>query len=157
MDVIERDFDIEGFLSRPLFAHLATARKNGPCETPVWSLWEAGALWMIASSSSSFPKRLAQDGRAAIGIVDFDRERGFLQHLGLRGFAAIMPMDPDRRTRLVRRYLGSEDGWNPWLNESVIQLQDVLVRFIPETAVARDQSYFRKGDSAHKVVRMDSR
>jgi hypothetical protein len=151
MEVIEGEFDIGSFLTKPLLAHLATHDEAGAYETPVWFLWESEALWMIASSSSSFHKRLRIDPRVAIGIVDFDLHRGFLRHLGLRGKATVEQMDAGRRTRLVRRYLGPEDGWNKWFRESVIDRQDVLLKFVPTTAVARDQSYFRFGDPMHKV------
>jgi hypothetical protein len=40
---------IEKILSRPLFAHLATASERGPRESPVWFLWEGGALWIIGN------------------------------------------------------------------------------------------------------------
>jgi hypothetical protein len=41
--------DLEEFLSRPLFAHLATASEEGPRESPVWFLGEDGAVWIIGS------------------------------------------------------------------------------------------------------------
>jgi nitroimidazol reductase NimA-like FMN-containing flavoprotein (pyridoxamine 5'-phosphate oxidase superfamily) len=147
MRFIERDFDIDSLLAKPLFAHLATCDRAGPCETPLWFLWEEEALWMIARSSSGFLRRLRNDARASIGIVDFDLERGYLRHLGFRGSATIEPMDDERRTRLVRRYLGPQERWSPWFRQAVIDRQDVLIRFIPQPAVARDQSYFRYGDS----------
>jgi hypothetical protein len=93
MKVIDEQFNVDEFLTRPLMATLTTASNSGPCETPVWFLWEGGALWIIASLDSSFPGRLTHDGRSAIGIVDFDLDCGFLQHLGLRGTAYVMPMD----------------------------------------------------------------
>lgn len=108
---------------------------------------------MIAGSRSSFPKRFRTDERASVGIVDFDLESGFLQHLGIRGIARILPMEADRRKRLVSRYLGDEDSWNPWFRESVVERQDMLVQFIPDSVVARDQSYFRRGDPYTKVER----
>lgn len=64
-----------------------------------------GAVWIIASSKSGFVKRLVRDERASLGIVDFDLKRGFLQHVGMRGVATVLPMEADRRTRLVTRYL----------------------------------------------------
>lgn len=106
---------------------------------------------MIASTSSSFQKRLQSDPRVAIGIVDFDLHRGFLRHLGLRGRATVERVDIGLRTRLVRRYLGPEDGWNKCFRETVIDRQNVLIKFVPATAVARDQSYFRFGDATNKV------
>jgi hypothetical protein len=151
VQVIEGDFDIDVFLAKPLLAHLATRDEAGVYETPAWFLWEKQALWIIASSSSSFPKRLQSDPRAAVGIVDFDLQRGFLRHLGLRGTATVQGVDLGLRTRLVCRYLGPEDTWNQWFCSTVVDRQDVLVNFMPTTAVARDQSYFRYGDDAHKA------
>jgi hypothetical protein len=100
---------------------------------------------------SSFAKRLLKDERASVGIVDFDLKRGFLQHLGMRGVATLLPIDADRRTRLVTRYLGSEHIWNSWFKENVVEHQDVLVKFVPDMVVARDQSYFRCGDPFNRV------
>jgi len=143
VNVIERDFDIDEFLTRPLFAHLATTGEQGPCESPVWFLCEDGALWMIADSQSSFPKRIVADPRCAIGIVDFDLDRGGLQHLGMRGRATVEPADPARLERFIARYLGPKETWNVRFKEQVVDRQDMMVRFLPETIVARDQSYFR--------------
>lgn len=143
MTVIERDFDPQELLNRPLLAHLATFGDPGPCETPVWFLWEDEAVWIVASSKSSFAKRLRKDRRASVGIVDFDVKGGLLRHLGMRGVATVLPMDADRRTRLITRYLGGEDSWDSRFKENVVERQDVLVKFVPTTVVARDQSYFR--------------
>lgn len=151
VEVLERDFDIDSFLGRPLLAHLATSGEGGPSVTPVWFLWEDEAIWIIAGAASGFARRLLHDPRAAIGIVDFDLDRGVLRHLGLRGSATVEPVDVERRARLIRRYLGSEHQWNPSFRESVIDRQDVLLKFVPRTAVARDQSYFRYDDFKQKI------
>lgn len=153
MRILEQDFDVEAFLRRPLFAHLATVGEEGPCESPVWFLWEDSALWLIADQSSTYTKRLASEPRAAIGIVDFDLERGFLQHVGMRGTAEVLPTDKDRLHRFLARYLGPEAQWNPWFKEHVIDRQCLMVRFTPNTIVARDQSYFRTGDGDDRVKR----
>jgi nitroimidazol reductase NimA-like FMN-containing flavoprotein (pyridoxamine 5'-phosphate oxidase superfamily) len=155
MRVVDSDFDIDAFLAKPLMAHLATSSPAGPSETPVWFLWEDGPLWMIASSSSSFPKRLGEQPRAAVGIVDFDLERGYLRHVGFRGTATIEPMDVERHKRLVGRYLGNEPQWSGWFREAVVERQDLLIKFFPETVVARDQSYFRHGDSANTLPALE--
>jgi hypothetical protein len=52
---------------------------------------------------------------------------------------------------LVTRYLGSEDAWSSWVKGNVVEHQDVLVKFVPDMVVARDQSYFRCGDPSNKV------
>lgn len=140
------EFDVDRFLARPLMAHLATGSPDGARESPVWFLWEEGAVWLIGNSRDSFPRRISADGRCAIGIVDFDLSGGALRHVGMRGTAEVVPLDPDRLHRLLRRYLGADhDGWNPHFRRSVIDRLDLMVRFVPTSVVARDQSYFAAG------------
>ncbi len=146
MQVLERDFEIDAFLQRPLFAHLATVSEEGPCESPIWFLWEDNALWFIADERSSYAKRLEKDPRAAVGIVDFDLKRGLLQHVGMRGTVHLLPMDKERLTRFLERYLGPESEWDAWFKQHVIDHQSRMIRFTPRTVVARDQSYFRSKD-----------
>ena len=145
---MENDFDIDDFLQRPLIAHLASASEDGPRESPVWFLWEEGAIWLIGNGRDSFPKRIQKDGRCAIGIVDFDLQRGLLQHVGFRGVARVVPLDRGRLHRLLRRYLGDdESAWNPGFRASVIDGLDLMVRFEPISIVARDQSYFANANA----------
>jgi hypothetical protein len=138
-----RTVDLEEFLSRPLFAHLATASEEGPRESPVWFLWEDAAVWIIGSlRDDSFPRRIDREPRCAIGIVDFDLQRGLVHHVGMRGRASVEPFDPDRATRLLRRYLGERvAGWDGRHRETLDDADNVLIRFSPETIVARDVSY----------------
>jgi hypothetical protein len=137
-------FDLDEFLRRPLFAHLATSSEFGPRESPVWFLWEDEAIWLIGNSHDRFPKRIEADPRCAIGIVDFDLRRGLLQHVGMRGTAVAVPLDDDRLYRLLRRYLGDDrSAWDQWFKEQVIDGLDLMVRFVPGTVVANDQSYFK--------------
>ena len=139
-----RSVDLKEFLARPLFAHLATASESGPRESPVWFLWEAGAIWIIGNRrTDTFPVRIEREPRCAIGIVDFDRASGRVQHVGFRGQAAIVPFAQVRARRLLRRYLGEqEDHWDTArFIEPLDDPDNVFVRFEPETVVARDQSY----------------
>src|SRR5260370_15916696 len=107
--------DIDALLSRPLLAHLATTSALGPRESPVWFLWEDGKLWIIGDRrKDTFPGRIAADPRCAIGIVDFEPQRGLVQHVGFRGRASVEPFEPDRAKRLLRRYLGEQEAdWDP--------------------------------------------
>jgi hypothetical protein len=136
-------FDLDAFLARPLMAHLATASTNGPRESPVWFLWEDGAVWLIGSSEDSFPRRIRDDARCAIGFVYFHLERGLLLHVGMRGCATVETLDEARLHRFLRRYLGDEKDWNPTFMQSVVDKLDLTVRFTPRSVVMRDQSYFR--------------
>ena len=139
-----RTVNVEKFLARPLFAHLSTASPEGPRESPVWFLWEEEALWILASrTTDTFPIRIERDPRCAIGIVDFDQTSGRVQHVGFRGRAAIEPFDANRARRLLSRYLGhDEPSWDERFRRTLEGLdQQLLVRFVPDTAVARDVSY----------------
>lgn len=99
--------DIDEFLSRPLFGHLATASEEGPRDSPVWFLWEEAALWIIGSrATDSFPRRIEGEPRCAVGVVEFDGSTGLVHHVGLRGRATVEPFAAERARRLLIRYLG---------------------------------------------------
>lgn len=153
---MEETVDVDKFLRRPLMAHLATASEDGPRDSPVWFLWEEGAVWLIGNHRDSFPKRIKRDGRCAIGIVDFDVQRGLLQHVSMRGSATVVPIDMARMHRLLARYLGDDKrSWNQWFREQVINHLDLMVRFKPESIMARDQSYFASGMYGRFPVEQD--
>lgn len=140
-----RSVDLDEFLSRPLFAHLATASPRGPSESPVWFLWEDGVVWIIGSrASDTFPARVDAEPRA-IGIVDLDCPTGLVQHVGMRGQVTVEPFDAGRARRLLARYIGADERrWNERFRTTVTRPaaeQAVLLRFVPETVVARDISY----------------
>jgi nitroimidazol reductase NimA-like FMN-containing flavoprotein (pyridoxamine 5'-phosphate oxidase superfamily) len=133
---------IEKILARPLFAHLATASKRGPRESPVWFLWEGGALWIIGNyKTDSFPSRIEREPRCAFGIFDFDISAGVVRHVGFRGRAHLEPHDSDRMRRLLSRYMGEPELWDSRFIEILDETDYIFVRFEPETVVARDQSY----------------
>jgi hypothetical protein len=138
-----RSVELDEFLARPLFAHLATTSDDGPRESPVWFLWEGEAIWVIASRrTDTFPARLAHDPRCALGIVDFDREQGRVHHVGMRGRATIEEFDLDRARRLLSRYLGAGiDVWDKRFRDTLADPDNLFIRFTPETVVARDMSY----------------
>lgn len=140
---MSNDFDVEEFLQRPLFAHLATASGDGPRESPVWFLWEAGELWLMGSDRDSFPKRIRAEPRCAVGIVEFHLAKGELRHVGIRGVGTVEALDRERLHRLLCRYLGEDEAtWNQHFREAVIQRLNLMVRIVPTSVVARDQSYF---------------
>ena len=140
---LKHDFDIDAFLAAPRVAHLATSSDQGACDSPVWFLWEAGALWLVGNTRDTFPKRLAREPRCAIGIVEFDLRAGVLRHVGIRGTATIGPLDRARLGRLLRRYLGEDEAWwNAEFRRAVNDRLDLMIRIDPTSIVVRDQSYF---------------
>lgn len=90
-------FDLDEFLARPLYAHLAHNGEHGPRESPVWFHWDGQAIWIIGGTS--FPANLKRDPRCALGIVDWDLATGLSHHVGLR----------KGRGRPVRRRDGQDD------------------------------------------------
>jgi hypothetical protein len=133
-------------LSRPLFAHLATDSEDGPRESPVWFLWEGGALWIIGNRvTDTFPSRVAREPRCAVGVVDFDAATGRVLHVGFRGRARLEAHDAERMRRLLGRYMGEEARWDSRFVEIPDDDDYIFVRFEPETAVVRDQSYKTRG------------
>lgn len=138
---------LEDILSRPLFAHLATASDEGPRESPVWFLWEEGALWVIGNrQTDTFPGRIEREPRCAVGVVDFDAATGRVRHVGFRGLARLAPRDPERMRRLLGRYMGAAERWDERFVAILDDADYIFVRFEPETAVVRDQSYELKND-----------
>jgi hypothetical protein len=133
-------------LARPLFAHLATGSEMGPRESPVWFLWEDEAVWIIGNyKTDTFPARLEREPRCALGIVDFNRATGLVQHVGFRGRARLGPHDRERLQRLLSRYLGPRlEDWDERFVKILGDADYVFVRFEPETAVVRDQSFIVK-------------
>ncbi|CAN5619488.1 hypothetical protein BH24ACT22_BH24ACT22_19910 [soil metagenome] len=139
------NIDLEEFLARPLFAHLATASEYGPRGSPVWFLWEEDALWIIAVlDENTFQERIRQDPRCTVSIVDFDCETGLVQHIGSRGRATLEPWDFNKAKRLLARYLGDDEtDWDRGRFLENLDDPDIhsFVKLEPETAVVRDQSY----------------
>jgi hypothetical protein len=75
---------------------------------------------------------------------DFDRERGLVHHVGMRGQASIETFDTQVARRLLARYLGdSVETWDGRFRDTLADPDNLLVRFVPETVVARDLSYER--------------
>ena len=144
-----RPFEPEAILSRPLMANLATMEAEGPRNSPVWVIWEDDALWMLGHCEGSSVRRLQADPRCAVEIVQLDVAAGVLLHLGLRGKAEVLPMEPARFRRLLARYLGPDpDSWNPWFIQEIAAIDDPegrWIRLVPDSTFTNNVSYFRTG------------
>jgi nitroimidazol reductase NimA-like FMN-containing flavoprotein (pyridoxamine 5'-phosphate oxidase superfamily) len=138
-----RSVELDEFLARPLFGCLATASEDGPRASPVWFLWEDSAIWVLANRrTDSFHARIEREPRCALAIVDFGVDTGLVHHVGMRGRASVERFDAGRARRLLVRYLGPDvAAWEPRFRDTLQDTDNVLVRFEPDTVVARDQSY----------------
>jgi hypothetical protein len=134
-------FELDEFLSRPLYAHLAHNSDQGPRESPVWFHWDGQAVWIIGGTS--FPANLKRDPRCALGIVDWDPQTGLSQHVGFRGRAEVLPFDVAMARTIFRRYFGPDEReWDRRFDDVFSGEAGLeMVRIIPETVVMRDQSY----------------
>jgi nitroimidazol reductase NimA-like FMN-containing flavoprotein (pyridoxamine 5'-phosphate oxidase superfamily) len=146
MEVVEDtlDAELDAFLDRPLFAFLATVDDGDPRVSPLWFLWEDGSVWIVGDRRKTYPGRIERTAETALAVVDFDPATGRVQHVGMRGRAAVEPHDPARSERLLAKYLGPEpDEWDEPFFGDPYEWDDrmVTIRFDPKTVVARDQSY----------------
>ena len=134
-------FDLDEFLSRPLYAHLAHASADGPRESPVWFHWDGESIWIIGGTT--FPANLKREPRCALGIVDWDPATGRSQHVGMRGRAEVVPHDTAMARTIFRRYFGPDEAdWDRRFDDVFTEGSGLeMVRFTPETVVLRDQSY----------------
>lgn len=146
---MQQDFPPERVLTQPLMADLASAAPEGPRHSPLWFLWEEGAVFLVGATDDSFIQRLQAEPRCALGVVEFDNAAGVLLHVGLRGRAEVGSMEPARFRRLLAKYLGPDPAtWNPWFIREIARIDDPegrMVRVTPDTIVCKDVSYFRTG------------
>lgn len=98
------------------------------------------------SIKDSFVRRLKQEPRCALGVVDFDLDKGVLRHVGIRGSSHLEVVDHDRLFRFVSKYLGKDrENWNEWFVNNIVEPLDVMVRITPKSMVAKDVSFFKTG------------
>ena len=142
----QKDFEFDEVLQKPLMAHLSTVEAGEPRDSPVWFVWEDESVWIFGTSEDSFIKRLKQESKCALGVVDFDLDKGVLRHVGIRGTSQIKNVDQHRLHRFVSKYLGKDrEKWNKWLVEYVVDPLDVMVKISPRSIVAKDVSFFKTG------------
>lgn len=143
---VQKDFEMEVVLKKPLMAHLSTTENEEPRDSPVWFVWESECIWIFGTEKDSFINRLKKKPACAIGVVDFDLQKGILRHVGVRGNAQLRELDLDRLRRFVTKYLGKDQSqWNKWFIENIVNPLDKMVQIIPESIVTKDVSFFKTG------------
>ncbi len=137
-----RSFELEEILVKPLFAHLATVDDDTPKDSPVWFYWDKYEceMWMIGTSTDTFPKRIQNNSKCAIGIVDYNATIGKVHHAGFRGNGTVEHFDSAIAYKIISKYLGEdEEKWDRRFQN--LDSSNVLIKFKPKTVVVRDQSY----------------
>lgn len=138
---IDAGFDLDGFLARPLVAHVAAA---GPTVRPVWFLWEEHSFWWLTGAWSRLGAILGRDPIVALVVDTCELQTGRVLQVTVRGSAAVLPFDPTRARRKLARYLGPDES--RWDRErfAIGGLADDSTRFVrltPDRLRARDLSY----------------
>ena len=141
-----KDFETNEVLKKPLMAHLASTEHGAPRDSPVWFIWEEPYFWIFGTEEDSFVHRLKAEPRCAVGVVDFDLEKGVLKHVGIRGIADLDQVDHERLKRFVSKYLGeNSEKWNAWFVANIVDPLNVMVSITPKSVVAKDVSFFKTG------------
>jgi hypothetical protein len=137
---IEADFDLAGFLARPLVARVAAA---GPSVRAVWFLWEDGAFWWLTGGWSRLPSILKADPRVALVVDTCDVESGEVLQLSAKGEAEIYQLDTGRACRILERYLGADSSrWPERLKRGTFHDPATrLIRLEPSRVRGQDLSY----------------
>jgi len=144
MELVEDTLEtgLDAFLVRRLSRVLAQRSGEGLRLSPLWFLWEDGAIRNVAQSGDrSYPRRVREYPKTAVAVVDFDPGTGRVEHVGMRGEATLLPYGHSRADRLFEKYLGDERRERPETFLGLDADDYRLVRVVPETVVARDQSY----------------
>lgn len=137
------DFDWQEFLERPLFAFLATFDGKFPNVSPVWFLFEDQVIWIIAHRKlDTFPKRIQNHPACSIAITELEATNGRMIHIGFRGHAEVLAWQKQCATKLLSKYLGASQAvWPERYVQKLNSKNMLLVRFEPNSAVIRDQSF----------------
>jgi pyridoxine/pyridoxamine 5'-phosphate oxidase len=143
------DFDLNGFLDRPLVARLATAGADGPRVRPIWYLFDEEGFWWITGRWSRIAEILDVDPRVELVIDTCDLERGEVLQVRARGRAELRPFDRQRAQAWGERYMSPDRG--RWGRFQLSVFEDPSSRFVllaPEWLWARDLSWDPDGPVA---------
>jgi nitroimidazol reductase NimA-like FMN-containing flavoprotein (pyridoxamine 5'-phosphate oxidase superfamily) len=137
---IDRGLDLDGFLTQPLVARVATA---GPTLRPIWFLWEQERFWWLTGDWSRLAGLLERDPRVVLVVDTCDLDSGRVVQVTASGRAAVVPFDAGRARRKLLRYLGpDEERWDERFRSGTFGDQSTrLVCLEPATLRARDLSF----------------
>jgi hypothetical protein len=81
--------EVDAFLAEQRTCRVATVGRNGPHATPLWFVWQDGALWLTSLSRSQRWTDLQNDPRVAV-VVDAGEAYGELRGVELRGRVEVV-------------------------------------------------------------------
>jgi hypothetical protein len=126
--------ELESFLGAQRTCRLATLGPGGPHVSPVWFVWNSGALWVYSLTRSQRWTDLQRDPRAA-AVVDAGEHYAELHGVEIEGEAAVVGPAPriprtgdgdpetpelaEPERLMAGKYFGSQDmiydGRHAWL------------------------------------------
>ena len=81
--------EVDAFLAEQRTCRVATVGTNGPHATPLWFVWQDGALWLTSLSRSQRWTDLQNDPRIAV-VVDTGEAYTELRGVELRGRVEVV-------------------------------------------------------------------
>jgi Pyridoxamine 5'-phosphate oxidase len=81
--------EVDAFLAEQRTCRVATVGSTGPHATPLWFVWQDGALWLTSLSRSQRWTDLQNDPRIAV-VVDAGEDYGELRGVELRGRVEVV-------------------------------------------------------------------
>ena len=85
--------EMDAFLARERTCRLATLGPGGPHVSPVWFVWEAGALWVYSLTRSQRWADVQRDPRVA-AVIDGGHHYAELHGVEIEGEAAVVGPAP---------------------------------------------------------------
>lgn len=128
--------DMEGFLSQPLIARLATVGDGEPYVAPMWFLYEDGVIVMSTGRDSKKVENIRQNPKVAVAI---DTTQGGFAFQGVivRGRAELQEGEiKETSERIMEKYVGLEHP----LAEKLLNLPRVIIRVEPRRLITFDYS-----------------
>ncbi|MCU1663915.1 MAG: hypothetical protein QOI36_4714 [Pseudonocardiales bacterium] len=135
--------EVDAFLAEQRTCRVATVGRNGPHATPLWFVWQDGALWLTSLSRSQRWTDLQNDPRVAV-VVDAGEAYGELRGVELRGRVEVVGEVP-RTGEPVPDLDGPEQAFADRYTDGAIVRdgRHAWLRLVPEKITSWD---FRKLD-----------
>lgn len=133
--------EVDAFLAEQRTCRVATVGSTGPHATPLWFVWQDGALWLTSLSRSQRWIDLQNDPRIAV-VVDAGEDYGELRGVELRGRVEVVGEVP-RAGEPVSELDGPEQAFADKYSGGTIVRdgRHAWLRLVPEKVTSWD---FRK-------------
>jgi nitroimidazol reductase NimA-like FMN-containing flavoprotein (pyridoxamine 5'-phosphate oxidase superfamily) len=135
---VEKKTLVEGLLSQPVLARIATANpKTGqPHVVPLWYLWDGTSIWVSGFRSTRKFRELLVNPRCALLVEPADPKASKIQAVLFEGEAEVVTsprqLVEEMSTRIYLRYLGEEGvkATDPqsWIHD----VENLVVRLTPQ-------------------------